>query len=107
LAEDIQIIYSGDVDYDEWKKQFKCQHCSDCCTNFRSTGKIDTVEGMIDILQWSQFPIPIKLPETITVQLIIKDAPCQHFNPISKLCMDYLNRPELCRNFFCEKSRIK
>ena len=61
---------------------------------------------MIDILQWSQFPIPIKMPKEIKIVLEIKDAPCKHFNPISKLCMDYLNRPDLCRRYFCEKSKI-
>lgn len=102
----VEIIYGGG-DYEEWKKQFKCQNCGHCCTNFRAKGVIEDIGLMKELLAWSRFPVPIKFPKQMVLEIHMNDAPCKHFNPITKLCMDYLNRPDLCRNYFCEKAKLK
>jgi Fe-S-cluster containining protein len=93
--------------YEEAKEYFECRRCGECCQNFNAKGYSEDYNTIREWLGVFNFPIPIRMPKRVEVQITIKDAPCFHWDPVNRICKDYLNRPELCRSYFCEKSRIK
>jgi Fe-S-cluster containining protein len=96
------------MDYDEFKSHFKCQNCGTCCTEFKAEAVSDDKKFIIYLLKLFRFPIPLRLvPDEIGITISIKKAVCKNFDPVRKICLDYLGRPELCRNYFCEKSKVK
>lgn len=95
------------MNYEEAKEYFQCQRCGECCTNFNSKGYSEDHNTIRQWLGFFNFPIPIRMPKRVDITITIKDAPCFHWDSENLICKDYLGRPELCRSYYCEKSRIK
>ena len=96
------------MDYDEFKSHFKCQNCGKCCQEFQVDAVTTDPRLIMTLLKLFGFPIPLTVvPKEIRIKIEIPHGDCKHFDPIRKICLDYLGRPELCRNFFCNKSKIK
>lgn len=51
------------------------------------------------------FPLIDYIPEPVhlSVGIVIRDSPCRNYNQFTHLCMDYLGRPDFCRNYYCSK----
>lgn len=51
------------------------------------------------------FPLIDYIPDPVhvSVGIVIRNSPCKNYNQFSHLCMDYLGRPDFCRNYYCAK----
>jgi len=96
------------MDYEEFKSHFKCQNCGTCCQEHKVDAVSTDPKLIALILKLFHYPIPLAaIPKEIKVTIEIPHADCKNYDPIRKICLDYLGRPDLCRYFFCEKSKIK
>ena len=85
----------------------KCKQCGDCCHKyFHFEGK-SKARAAFELWRRLDIPFPLDMDENseVSVRVEIRNAPCKHWNPLSKLCMDYLGRPEMCKKHFCEKAK--
>ena len=87
-----------------------CNQCGRCCYMFPAKGltKRGDIQGIVRMLNAiGGFPLPVFLTDQTELKLTVNldNAPCQHYDQISHLCKDYLNRPEICRKHWCEESK--
>jgi Fe-S-cluster containining protein len=85
-----------------------CVQCGKCCVDFTASGHADGVRDIVVLLdKVGGFPLPVMLSEHTKCRVTVNldNAPCKMWNPISKLCMDYLGRPGICRDHWCEEAR--
>lgn len=85
----------------------KCKQCGFCCQNF-SLPPMDEMKNQLAARQMMAvmgFPLIDYIPEPVhlSIGIVIRDSPCRNYNQLSHLCMDYLGRPDFCRNFYCAK----
>lgn len=84
-----------------------CIQCGKCCVDFTAHGEAKGIEKIVVLLdKIGGFPLPVLLSEHSKFQLTatLVNAPCKLWNPISKLCMDYLGRPDICRKHWCAEA---
>jgi Fe-S-cluster containining protein len=79
-----------------------CQHCGDCCNNFRSITADYLPEEADKVLSEMQFPVPVGKPYRMWLSFEIKGQ-CKHYDSAMKRCLDYNNRPTLCKEHWCSK----
>lgn len=83
----------------------KCKQCGRCCQNFSMPPvfKMQNQRAAKALLDMMGFPLVdyITEPVDLSIGLVIRNTPCKNYNPISHLCMDYLGRPDFCREYYC------
>ena len=85
-----------------------CIQCGKCCVDFTAHGWAQGIRGVVVLLdRIGGFPLPVVVSEHTKCKITVNldNAPCKHWNPISKLCGDYLGRPKICRDHWCEESK--
>ncbi|MFA6336042.1 MAG: YkgJ family cysteine cluster protein [Bacteroidales bacterium] len=89
------------------EKVLKCKQCGFCCQNFSlpPVTEMKNPAAARALLKMFDFPLADYLDTSVHVKvgLVVTESPCHFFNPFTKLCGDYLGRPEICRQFFCKK----
>ena len=83
-----------------------CKRCGFCCQNFSMppAHQITDRQTAQAVLGFLGFPLInyVEKPK-VFMGIIIKDSPCNYYDPETKSCRIYETRPDFCRNFYCEK----
>lgn len=80
----------------------QCWHCGDCCNNFRTTTADYLPDEADKVLKEMEFPVNVIKPFRMWLSFEIKGK-CEKYDSKINRCLDYNNRPELCKNYWCKK----
>lgn len=88
---------------EDLSEHFNCMHCSQCCNFFEMIVNPQNLK-LNDLLVNEAFKKELNVEFGVISQCSIRiNATCIHLDKKTGLCLIHDNRPNICKNHFCQR----